>query len=222
MLVKAFLTRKDNPALIVPFLFNPSEFTVERTNQFTEVNVPGLSASTFQFVRGGSRTITMDLFFDTYEEKTDVRLFTDRITGWDSGSIFSKLPGAAKGLMDIDSDLHAPPVCQFIWGSYIFPCIIEKIDKRFTMFLPEGIPVRATLSVILREYKEYETQLQEAARQSADRTKTWRVKEGESLQFIAAKEYGDPASWRPIAEANDIDNPRILEPCIELVIPPLE
>jgi len=222
MLVKAFLTRKDNPALIVPFLFNPSEFTVERTNQFTEVNVPGLSASTFQFVRGGSRTITMDLFFDTYEEKTDVRLFTDRITGWDSGSIFSKLPGAAKGLMDIDSDLHAPPVCQFIWGSYIFPCIIEKIDKRFTMFLPEGIPVRATLSVILREYKEYETQLQEAARQSADRTKTWRVKEGESLQFIAAKEYGDPASWRPIAEANDIDNPRILEPGIELVIPPLE
>ncbi len=222
MLVKAFLTRKDNPALIVPFLFNPSEFTVERTNQFTEVNIPGLSASTFQFVRGGSRTITMDLFFDTYEEKTDVRLYTDRITGWDSGSTFSKLPGKAKGLMDIDSDLHAPPICQFIWGTYIFPCIIERINKRFTMFLPEGIPVRATLSVTLKEYKEYETQLKEAARQSADRTKTWQVKEGESLQSIAAKEYGDPASWRSIAKANDIDNPRILEPGIELVIPPLE
>ena len=222
MLVKAFLTRKDNPALIVPFLFNPSEFTVERTNQFTEVNVPGLSASTFQFVRGGSRTVTMDIFFDTYEEKADVRLYTDRITGWDSGSTFSKLPGGAKGLMDIDSDLHAPPVCEFIWGSYIFPCIIERISKNFTMFLPEGIPVRATLNVTLREYKEYETQLQEAARQSADRTKTWRVKEGERLQSIAAKEYGNPASWRTIAEENGIDNPRIIEPGTELVIPPLE
>ena len=222
MLVKAFLTRKDNPALIVPFLFNPSEFTVERTNQFTEVSVPGLSASTFQFVRGGSRTVTMDLFFDTYEEKIDVRIFTDRITGWDSGSIFSKLPGAAKGLMDIDSDLHAPPVCLFIWGGYIFACIIERISKNFTMFLPEGIPVRATLNVTLKEYKEYETQLQEAARQSADRTKTWRIKEGESLQFIAAKEYGDPTAWRTIAEENDIDNPRIIEPGTELVIPPLE
>ena len=222
MLEKAYLTRKDNPGLIIPFLFNPSEFTVERTNQFTEVSVPGLSASTFQFVRGGSRTITMDLFFDTYEEKTDVRLYTDKITGWDSGSTFSKLSNGGKGLMDIDSDLHAPPVCQFIWGSYIFPCIIERINKRFTMFLPDGIPVRATLSVTLREYKEYETQLQEAARQSADRTKTWRVKEGESLWFIAAKEYGDPALWRSIAEANGIDNPRIIEPGTELVIPPLE
>jgi hypothetical protein len=222
MLEKAYLTRKDDPSLIIPFLFNPSEFTVERTNQFAEVNVPGLSASTFQFLRGGSRTVTMDLFFDTYEEKTDVRLYTDRITGWDSGSTFSKLPGGAKGLMDIDSDLHAPPVCQFIWGSYIFPCIIERISKRFTMFLPDGIPARATLNVTLREYKEYETQLQEAARQSADRTKTWRVKEGESLQSIAAKEYGDPAAWRTIAKKNGIDNPRIVEPGTELVIPPLE
>ena len=135
---------------------------------------------------------------------------------------FSKLPGAAKGLMDIDSDLHAPPVCLFVWGAFIFPCIIERVNKRFTMFLPEGIPVGATLSVTLKEYKEYETQLQEAARQSADRTKTWRIKEGDSLWFIAAKEYGDPGLWRPIAEANNIDNPRILESGVELIIPPLE
>jgi len=222
MLVKAFLTRKDNPALIVPFLFNPSEFTVERTNQFTEVNIPGLSSSTFQFMKGGARTLTMDLLFDTYEEKTDVRVFTDRITGWDSGSMFSKLPGIAKGLMDIDSDLHAPPVCLFIWGTFIFPCIIERVTKRFTMFLPEGIPVRATLTVTLKEYKEYKAQLQEASRQSADRTKTWRVKQGDSLWFIAAKEYGEPDLWRPIAVANNIDNPRILKSGVELIIPPLE
>jgi len=222
MLVKAFLTRKDNPALIVPFLFNPSEFTVERTNQFAEVNIPGLPSSTFQFMKGGARTVTMDLFFDTYEDGTDVRIFTDRITGWDSGSMFSKLPGIAKGLMDIDSDLHAPPICLFIWGAFIFPCIIERVTKRFTMFLPEGIPVRATLAITLKEYKEYEAQLQEASRQSADRTKTWRVKQGDSLWFIAAKEYGDPDLWRPIAVANNIDNPRVLKSGVELIIPLLE
>ena len=222
MLVKAFLTRKDNPALIVPFLFNPSEFSVERTNQFAEVSIPGLPSSIFQFVKGGARTLTVDLFFDTYEEGTDVRIFTDRITGWDSGSMFSKLPGISKGLMDIDSDLHAPPICMFVWGAFIFPCIIERVTKRFTMFLPEGIPVRATLTVALKEYKEYEAQLQEASRQSADRTKTWRVKQGDSLWSIAAEEYDDPDLWRPIAEANNIDNPRILKSGVELIIPPLE
>ncbi|RLC76691.1 MAG: peptidoglycan-binding protein [Chloroflexi bacterium] len=219
MLVKAFLTRKDNPALVVPCLFNPNELTVEKSNHFAEVNIPGLSSSVLQFVRGNSRTITLDLFFDTYEEGTDVRIFTDRITGWDAGSMFSKLPNATKGLMDIDSDLHAPPVCLFIWGTFVFQCIIERVTKKFTMFLPEGIPVRATLTVTLKEYKEVDIQVKELDLHSADITKRWLVKEGDSLWIIAHREYGDPSKWRQIALANNIENPRRLTPGQELIIP---
>lgn len=220
MLVKALLMRKDNPSVKIPFLFNPKELTVEKTNQFAEINTPGLPSSVYNFVKGDSRTVTMDLFFDTYEQKSDVRIFTDRITGWDSGSLYSK--SQYKGLMDIDSDLHAPPVCLFIWGAFIFPCLIERVTKRFTMFLPEGIPVRATLNVTLKECKDIITQFKEIALQSADITKIWQVKEGESLWFIASKEYADPESWRFIAEKNQLDNPRLLKPGITLIIPPQE
>jgi nucleoid-associated protein YgaU len=219
MLVKAFLTRKDNPQTVVPFLFNPKELSVEKSNQFAEVNIPGLASPVFQFVRGNARTVTLDLFFDTYEECLDVRTFTDRITGWDAGSMFSNLPGVSKGLMDIDSDLHAPPVCLFIWGAFMFQCLIERVSKRFTMFLPQGIPVRATLNITLKEYREVDIQIREIALQSSDLTKRWVVKQGESLWYIAAMEYGDPADWRLIAEANDIENPRALLPGQELVIP---
>lgn len=219
MLAKAFLTRKDIPALVVPCLFNPKELSVEKSNHFAEVSIPGLPSPIYQFVRGNARSLTLDLFFDTYEAGTDVRLFTDRITGWDTGSMFSKLPGAAKGLMDIDSDLHAPPVTLFIWGTYVFQCIIERVSKRYTMFLPEGIPVRATLSVTLKEYREVDVQVKEIALQSADLTKRWTVREGDSLWSIAARSYGDPGDWRRIAEANAIDNPRMLKPGQELVIP---
>ncbi|GMT48087.1 MAG: peptidoglycan-binding protein [bacterium] len=219
MLEKAYLTRKDNASVKVSFLFNPKEFTVEKSNQFAEVQIPGLPSSIFQFVRGNARSVTMDLFFDSYEEGDDVRKYTDQITGWDAGSMFSKLPKEKKGLMDIDSDLHAPPICIFIWGTFIFQCIIERVTKRFTMFLPEGVPVRATLSVTLKEYREVEVQVKEIALQSADLSKRWVVKQGDSLWSIAAREYGNPNDWRLIAEANEIDNPRILNPGQELVIP---
>ena len=219
MLVKAFLTRKDNPALVVPCLFNPKELSVEKSNQFAEVAIPGLSSPIYQFVRGNARSVTMDLFFDTYEEGTDVRSFTDRITGWDAGSMLSKLPDGPKGLMDIDSELHAPPVCLFIWGAFIFQCIIERVSKRFTMFLPEGIPVRATLSVTLKEYQEVDIQVKELDLRSADVSKHWTVKQGDSLWSIAVQEYGDPADWILIAEANDIDNPRTIDSGTDLVIP---
>ena len=133
--------------------------------------------------------------------------------------MFSKIPGEAKGLMDIDSDLHAPPVCLFIWGAFIFQCIIERVSKRFTMFLPEGIPVRATLNVTLKEYREVEVQVKEISFHSADLTKRWVVTQMDSLWSVAANEYGDPTDWRRIARANNIDNPRLLQPGQELVIP---
>jgi hypothetical protein len=218
-LEKAFLTRKDDTSLKVPCMFNPKELSIEKSNQFAEVNIPGLSIPVFQFVRGNARTLTMDLFFDTYEKGTDVRELTDRITGWDAGSMLSKLPDEPKGLMDIDSDLHAPPVCQFIWGKFQFPCIIDRITKKFTMFLPAGIPVRATLNVTLKEYREVDIQIKEMGLQSADLTKTWIITQGESLWSIAAMEYGNPADWRLIAKANEIDNPRILYPGQKLKIP---
>ena len=87
------------------------------------------------------------------------------------------------------------------------------------MFLPEGIPVRATLSVTLKEYREVEVQVKEIDLHSADLTKRWVVTQGDSLWSIAAKEYGDPTDWRLIAETNRIDNPRTLNPGQELLIP---
>ncbi len=213
MLVKAYLARKDNPnpSDEVSFLFNPKEFSVEKSNQYAEVSVPGLSAPIYQFVRGNARTVTMDLFFDSYEKGEDVRKYTDRITGWEAGE--------KKGLMDIDSELHAPPVCIFKWGKFSFQCIIERVTKRFTMFLPEGIPVRATLNVTLKEYTEVNVQVRRIDTHSSDLTKRWVVTQGDSLWLIAAKEYGNPGDWRLIASANKIDNPRILYPGQELVVP---
>lgn len=213
---RASLTSTDKK-ITVHFKFNPKELSVEKSNLFAEVNIPGLSSPIIQFVRGNSRSLTMDLLFDTYEQGTDVRLSTDLITGWDAGSMLSKLP--TKGLMDIDSDLHAPPVCIFTWGKFSFQCIIERVTKKFTMFHPEGYPVRATLSVTLKEYTEVEKQLKETSLLSADLTKRWLVTQGDSLWSISNKQYGNPNEWRLIAEANKIDNPRLLNPGQELKIP---
>ena len=195
----------------IPVLFNPGEYSMDKSNEFANINIPGLESPLLQFVRGGLETLTLDLFFDTYtdekpeKEKRDVRDYTDRIVD----------------LLKIDSDLHAPPVLKFIWGSLDFTCVLSKVNKKFTMFRPDGKPVRATLSVTFNEFKT-EKSTKEKPLQSRDRTKHRILKEGDSLWLIAAEEYGDPAMWRDIAIANKIDNPRILETGRGIVIPPVE
>ena len=195
----------------IPVLFNPDEYSMDKSNEFANINIPGLESPLLQFVRGGLETLTMDLFFDTYtdekpeKEKRDVREYTDRIVD----------------LLKIDSDLHAPPVLKFVWGSLDFTCVLSKVSKKFTMFRPDGKPVRATLGVTFNEFKT-EKSTKEKPLQSRDRTKHRILKDGDSLWLIAAEEYGDPAMWRDIARANKIDNPRILKTGRGIVIPPVE
>lgn len=189
---------------IVPVLFNPTEYSMEKSNEFASINIPGLESPILQFSRGNLQTLNMDLFFDSYEIKTDVRVFTSKITK----------------LLKIDPDIHAPPVLRFVWGSLIFTCVLSRVTKKFTMFDGNGIPVRATLSVTFNEYKTDQSHIENPL-QSPDRTKVHVVKQGESLWSIAAEKYGDASQWRPIADENKIINPRKLEIGKEITIPPL-
>jgi hypothetical protein len=190
----------------IDVLFNPAEYSIQKSNQFAETPLLGLPTPIRQFTSGGAETLTLDLFFDTYEKGEDVRQHTEKVAG----------------LLNIDSDLHAPPTLKFIWGKLEFKCVLEQVTKKFTMFLSDGIPVRATLSVTFKEYKTIQEQLSSRPLQSADRTKRRVAKEGDSLWLMAAQEYDDPVLWRPIANKNEIDNPRFLTPGMELTIPPLE
>jgi nucleoid-associated protein YgaU len=188
-------------------IFNPAEYSLEKGNQFASAPLPGLSNPVFSFVNGDADTLTMELFFDTYTNKgaSDVREETNKIAR----------------LLEIDRELHAPPPVKFVWGGLIFEAIIERLSQRFTMFREDGVPVRATLNVTFKEYRTIKDQLDDNPNQSSDWTKHRIVAEQDTLNLIAAIEYGDPTVWRVIANANDIDNPRLLQPGQEIRLPPL-
>lgn len=190
----------------IEVLFNPAEYSIEKGNQFQRTALPGTATPITQFVSGDAQTLTMNLFFDSYEKGEDVRNYTRKLTS----------------LMDIDSELHAPPVCEFVWGLLQFKGTIEKISQNFTIFLDSGIPVRATLNITFKEYKTLTEQLGSPPKASADRTKRQTIQQGDKLWLIASQQYEDPSFWRAIAKANEIDNPRLLNIGQELVIPPLE
>lgn len=212
----------------IPVLFNPTEFTLNKAAQIAEIAIPGLDAPVLQFVRGQTETLTLDLFFDSTETGTGelalpVTMYTD----------------AFYQLIKIDPETHAPPVCAFDWGGIVgfpgawltdqwitqsrgkFQCIVESVRQRFTLFSPLGMPLRATLSVTLREYRTIEQQIDEIRFLSPDRTRTHVIQRGDTLNRLAADAYDDPRQWRVIAEHNEIEDPLDLKPGMVLEIPPL-
>lgn len=208
--------------LRLPVLFNPAEYSVERSNAYKATAVPGLGSPLIQFVNGDAATLSMDLFLDDFtdpdgpaDEGVGARAKSQR------KSVKQRIDEIAQ-LLDIDRTLHAPPTVRFIWGPLRFNAVFEKLGRKTTMFRPDGSPTRATLSVSFREYRPIVSQLDEPRRESADKTKRRQISAAESIWLIADKEYGDPRNWRTIAAASDVDDPRSLQPGDWLRLRPLE
>lgn len=210
--------------------FNPTEYTLNKGAQFAEVAIPGLDSSMLQFVRGQTETLSLDLFFDSTETGMD-----------DSAVSVAKLTDQFYQLVKIDGKTHAPPICFFCWGSdfpgqrsyaslgegtgsqqrHGFKCVVESVRQRFTLFSSQGVPLRATLTVSLKEYKTLAEQIAEINKQSADHSQTHAVAAGETLSQIANSVYEDPSQWRAIADQNAILDPLDLKPGTILEIPVL-
>lgn len=213
----------------IKFKFNPTEWSFDKAVQIAEVNIPGLDTPLLQFVRGQNEKIVLDIFCDSTEDGLGANAVS--VTE-QSDRIYQ--------LVKIEPTRHAPPICTLIWNSKFpgcdtsaqiggnqkrtsFTCIVESVRHRYTMFSSKGVPLRATLTVTLREYKTLQTQLEQLNLSSPDRTHAHALDRGETLSALAGRYYQRPNAWRAIADLakNGIEDPRRLEVGRILAIPPL-
>jgi hypothetical protein len=124
--------------------FNPKEIQVDKTAAWSATAVDKGNHPELTFTSSNARTLTLELFFDTYESGRDVH---------------ATYVAHLVHLMDVidpDSqreDQKRPPKLRLVWGDKLPPFIgvLESVTTKYTMFLPDGTPVRATCSVKLLE-----------------------------------------------------------------------
>ena len=203
--------------------FNPTEYAFEKAASYADVAIPGLDAPILQFVRGEAETLSLELFFDS----------TESGTGDEADSVTAQVDPFYR-LVKISGDLHTPPIVRITWSEGFpglaadgaaqprpsFDCVVTSVGRRYTLFNPNGLPLRATVTLSLREYRTLREQLEELNLQSSDHTRVHVVREGETLPHIAFSAYQDPTRWRLIADANRILNPRRITPGQALILPP--
>jgi hypothetical protein len=197
-------------------LFNPKEYSITRSVKWDAKIGGGTNIPQMKFTNGEPATMTVELFFDTYEQKDeerDVRKHTQRV--------WKLMMVEETKLKDKKSQVGRPPTILFQWGKgEKFEAVVQSVTQKFTMFLSDGIPVRATLSVNLLQVRDLNVQPRTNPTSGGDGgERIWTVQQGETLSLIAYRALGDTKAWRSIAAMNRLEDVRTLQPGTVLVIP---
>ena len=204
-------------------LFNPREYQIQRQNTWKIEPVTGAKLPVPQFGGAGASKLTLELLFDRSEDTDgDVRADTDKL--WKVMEVDQKF--AKKG----KKNSGRPPHLTFGWGAtWTFEAVCEQLSVKFTMFQPNGTPIRATVTMSLTQVAAVvakgsggsNPKGQNPTTRALPGTQSRPLRDGDSLQSLAWEAYGDPNRWRLIAAANGIDDPFRLPRGRVLTIPPL-
>ncbi|MCB9076729.1 MAG: LysM peptidoglycan-binding domain-containing protein [Anaerolineaceae bacterium] len=204
---------KKGGGIVVNCTFNPYEYTVSKSNSYSEKAKNNGDTPQVTFSKAGAQTLKLNLIFDTYEEKTDVSIITNKL--WKLMETRTRGEGQ-------NTEKIPPPEVAFSWGVFHFVAVITNMTQKFTLFTKDGIPVRAKVDVTFTQHKDlndYRNQKQNPTSGGGPIEERRQVIAGDRLDAIAAHVYGDPNKWRLIAERNNIINPLTLRPGQYLIIP---
>ncbi len=146
------LVNLDQPGNQVEAYFNPKEIGIEKKVPWNAHGTSKADVPALEFTNAGPKTLTFELFFDCYEDKLDVH----RAHVADLEALTMITPGSQ------GKDKH-PPRVKVVWGdkSFLdFAGVITSLAVKYTMFLPDGTPVRASCTITLQEIRKVECQVQ--------------------------------------------------------------
>jgi Contractile injection system tube protein len=127
--------------------YNPKELSLQAQAKWEAVNGNGKkpSGGNQPLAWGGTdpQIMTAELLFDGVEENISIRPLIDDLISLTE----------PREMNTDEAWLRRPPLCVAIWGSdpRRFRCIVQTVATRITMFSPQGLPLRATCTVTLKE-----------------------------------------------------------------------
>lgn len=215
------------------FQFNPKEYSVQKGASWASTPTTGApETAPPQFSGAEPRSMTVEVFLDATAKGSSDKKATPEMRG--IASPYQGAAGASQLLADIEvlfsccrpleetlggnGKVATPPFVLFSWGTVSLHAFVKQVSVKYTLFKPDGTPIRATATLTLQEIpKELAKQNPTSGGLAPLRSRT--VVAGDSLASIAFAEYGDPRLWRALAEINRIDDPMRLPTGTRLMVP---
>jgi Contractile injection system tube protein len=204
----------DNDVRFVTRL-NPGEVKLDRGISYNTRAVPGQLGSDAKFA--GVKPDRLD--FALLLDGTGVVPKNDG--GEPTLPVHQQLDALRKVVFEYVGGKHEPRHVCVVWGSLIFYGRLTTLSTQFTLFKPDGRPLRAKVALSFVGFLTRQQAQRAANRQSPDLTHRVEVREGDTLPLLCHRVYGDAAYYPEVAGHNRLRDFRRLVPGTVLSFPPL-
>ncbi|MEM9487709.1 MAG: hypothetical protein AAGC55_01125 [Myxococcota bacterium] len=144
----------DEPSLSVEAIFNPNKIKISKSVPWNQQKTTTRKSDEPSLVSEASRKISVELFFDCYNYES-----MKGSAGADSANVEKTYIDTLMAMTIAEIATYKgsntqlrPHFVMLVWGGFKpIKAVINSIDVEYTMFLPNGVPVRATCSLSLTE-----------------------------------------------------------------------
>ncbi len=187
---------------------NPNNIKFGKTIQQNTSSTPGTGSPNKKYAKHKETTFSFDVLLDAtgvisiINIKDEVKKLEDTVYKLNSGT-------------------HEPNYVLISWGDFIYKGVLTSLNYDYTLFSPEGQPLRVKASLTFDGHMSLEEAAVVENKQSPDLSRLITLKAGESLPYWCGKIYGDASYCTDVARYNHLTGFRHIEPGTKIMFPPL-
>ncbi len=199
-------------------MINPEKYSHGYKICYNDVQAQGSPGGTPQFNKVPSDIVSFELVFDgTGVVPTDL----PGVIPWSEDGIADQIAAFRNLVFTYNGNIHSPNYLSLIWGKLLFRCRLTKLDFSYTLFKPDGTPLRARVNATFKGFND-EVKLQlKAQKSSPDLSHVLTVKAGDTLPMMCDDVYGRSDYYIQVARVNGLADFRRIKIGTQLLFPPL-
>lgn len=120
-------------------------------------------------------------------------------------------------LYKTNAESHEPGYAKVVWGTLIFHGRMKSLSYDYTLFAPNGTPLRAKVSLAFIGHFDKDA----TVKNSPDVSRTLTIKSGDKLSTLCQQIYNDASYCADIARQNNLQQFRNIHPGLKVMFPPL-
>ncbi len=195
-------------------LFNPPTYSKKFEIEYNAEQAAGTTGTEqkFQSIK------PQDYSFDFYIDGT---VYGDSKVTSEAGYVETKVKEFLDTVYTYQGTEHKPYYVLISWSSFSVKCIFKSADINYSLFKPDGTPLRAKITANFSESIPDELRVAEANPASPDLTHIREFQASDTLPLMSNKIYKDPKYYFQVAEKNELNNFRRISQGTKIKYPPV-